>query len=77
MFVAHRKNGGVKMTKHNLKNPRCPDCKGISQRLGFLIQKTGKVRRYHCIECGRSFTENTQFVKLADIPQHLEQTILR
>lgn len=43
--------------EHNLSNPRCPECNGITQKAGFLPTRKGKKQRYLCIECGRSFTE--------------------
>ena len=64
---------GEKM-KHNLENPRCPDCGGISHRAGYHTTCSGKVRQYQCIVCGRSFSDNTKFVKIADIPQHISNT---
>lgn len=60
------------MVKHNLENPRCPDCGGISHKFGHLILRGGKNRRFHCVNCGRSFTENTQFIKIEEISQYLE-----
>jgi len=63
------------MTKHNLDNPKCPDCGGISHKTGFLPLRSGKVQRWVCINCGRSFTENTMFVKIEDIAKHLERVL--
>jgi transposase-like protein len=56
------------MTRHNLSNPKCPDCGGITQKLGFHTTRNQRVQRYHCISCGRSFLENTKNVKIEDLP---------
>jgi hypothetical protein len=40
----------------SLSNPRCPHCKGIAQKQGYATYpKEGRKRRYHCMQCGRTF----------------------
>ena len=33
----------------------CPDCKGRTNKLGKIPTRHGKIQRYRCTECGRTF----------------------
>jgi len=63
--------------KHNLSNPKCPDCNGISFQLDTIITKQGKNRRYKCLTCGRAFTENTKDKKLEEIQDYKKEKAFR
>lgn len=42
--------------RESLRNPRCPECNGVAQRMGILPTKKGKRRRYRCMACGVTFS---------------------
>jgi transposase-like protein len=39
-------------------NPVCPECVGLTQKIGFLPTRQGKKQMYRCKECGRRFTQD-------------------
>lgn len=60
------------MVKHNLDNPKCPDCSGITHKSGWQITRDGKFQRFQCNNCARAFTENTQNVRIEDILEYIK-----
>jgi len=44
-------------TKSKFPKKKCPDCGSFhTQRMGsYMTRKKGRMRRWHCEECGRLF----------------------
>jgi len=62
--------------KHNFENPICPDCGGLCQKHGKFTTRQGKQSRYLCLECGRSFVDNTITLPIHQLDEYRSITAL-
>lgn len=45
----------LKIDRHNYLNPECPYCHHVTSKNGIISRVHGKVQRFRCYSCGRTF----------------------